>query len=132
MTLLKVLRDQRGQSIVEAAMVLPILLLILFSVFEFGRIFNAYMIITNAAREGARCAVVGTSDIDVINVININTSTLDASKRQISVSPTSSSRTRGVQVAVQIDYKVEIITPLISSMIPNPFPLRAKTVMRME
>ncbi|MGE4283682.1 MAG: TadE/TadG family type IV pilus assembly protein, partial [Clostridia bacterium] len=122
----------KGQSIVETAMVLPLLLLILFSIFEFGRIFNAYMIITNASREGARYAIVGASDIEIINVIDAGTVTLEAAQRHVSIIPSSTGRTRGVQVSVQVDYEVEIFTPLISSIISNPFPLSAKSVMRME
>jgi Flp pilus assembly protein TadG len=46
----------RGQSIVEAAMVLPVLLLLLVVVVDASRAFDAYIVLTNAAREGARFA----------------------------------------------------------------------------
>ncbi|MBZ4645089.1 MAG: TadG [Clostridia bacterium] len=132
MRMTKILRNNRGQSIVETAMVLPLILLILFSVFEFGRIFSAYLVITNVSREGARCAVVGGSDLDIVNVISTRTLSLDSTSMQITITPSHISRTRGVQAAVQIDYNVELITPLISNIAPNPFPLRAVTVMRVE
>ena len=45
---------ERGQSLVETAVVLPILLLLLAAIIDFGRAFDAYIILTNAAREGAR------------------------------------------------------------------------------
>lgn len=48
--------DERGQSLVEMALVLPLLLLLLVGIIDFGRAFNNYIIITNAAREGARYA----------------------------------------------------------------------------
>lgn len=44
---------QRGQSLVEMALVLPLLLLILLGIVDLGRVFNAYIVITNASREGA-------------------------------------------------------------------------------
>lgn len=47
-------RRERGQSLVETAVVLPILLLLLAAVVDFGRAFDAYIVLTNAAREGAR------------------------------------------------------------------------------
>ena len=47
-------RRERGQSLVETAIVLPILLLLLAAVIDFGRAFDAYIVLTNAAREGAR------------------------------------------------------------------------------
>jgi Flp pilus assembly protein TadG len=51
---------QRGQSIVEFALVLPLLLLLVFGIIEFGFfLFNKQMI-TNAAREGARAGIIAT------------------------------------------------------------------------
>jgi Flp pilus assembly protein TadG len=47
-------RRERGQSLVETAVVFPILLLLLAAVIDFGRVFDAYIVLTNAAREGAR------------------------------------------------------------------------------
>ena len=50
-------RNQRGAALVEAAMVIPILLLISAGIFEFGRAYQTWQVLTNAAREGARVAV---------------------------------------------------------------------------
>jgi Flp pilus assembly protein TadG len=47
-------RRERGQSLVEAAVLLPILLLLVAAVVDFGRAFDTYIVLTNAAREGAR------------------------------------------------------------------------------
>jgi hypothetical protein len=47
-------RRERGQSLVETAVVLPILLLLVAAIVDFGRAFDAYIVLTNAAREGAR------------------------------------------------------------------------------
>jgi len=47
-------RRERGQSLVETAIVVPILFLLLAAVVDFGRAFDAYIVLTNAAREGAR------------------------------------------------------------------------------
>ena len=47
-------RDRsRGQSVVEFALVLPILLLLLAATIDFGRLFYAYVAVENAAKEGA-------------------------------------------------------------------------------
>jgi Flp pilus assembly protein TadG len=51
-------RRQDGQALVEAALTIPILLLIAVGIFEFGRAYQTWQILTNAAREGARVAVV--------------------------------------------------------------------------
>jgi hypothetical protein len=52
------LRRDDGQSLVEAALIIPVLLLIAVGIFEFGRAYQTWQILTNAAREGARVAVV--------------------------------------------------------------------------
>src|SRR5262249_56296548 len=49
---------QRGAELVEFAVVLPILLVVIAGLWDFGRAYRTYQAITNAAREGARLAVV--------------------------------------------------------------------------
>ena len=49
-------RDEQGESLVEMALAMLLLLLLLVGVADFGRAFNNYIIITNASREGARYA----------------------------------------------------------------------------
>jgi TadE-like protein len=49
---------QRGQALVEFAFVLPIFLLLIYSIIEFGRYVYTVQILNNAAREGARYAIV--------------------------------------------------------------------------
>jgi Flp pilus assembly protein TadG len=51
-------RAQRGQSLVEFALVMIPLFVILLGIIQFGFIFNAYVTITNASREGARTGTV--------------------------------------------------------------------------
>ena len=48
------LRSERGQGLVELALVLPLLILLLAGTVDLGRAFFSYIEITNAAREGAR------------------------------------------------------------------------------
>jgi Flp pilus assembly protein TadG len=58
--------EATGQALIEAALTLPLLLILSVSVFEFGRAFQYWQILTNAAREGARIATLpGTSDTAV-------------------------------------------------------------------
>jgi Flp pilus assembly protein TadG len=60
------LRDSRGSALLETAMTLPLVLLVSISIFEFGRAYQVFQVMTNAAREGARIAVLpSTSDSDV-------------------------------------------------------------------
>jgi hypothetical protein len=52
-------RTDRGSAAVELAIVLPLLLLLLFGVIDFGRMLNTQITLTEAAREGARAAALG-------------------------------------------------------------------------
>ncbi|HET6343250.1 MAG TPA: TadE family protein [Gemmatimonadota bacterium] len=63
-------RRDSGQSLVEFAIVLPILLALLVGIFEFGVAWNRKQVLTNAAREGARLAVLpGISDPDTVDFV---------------------------------------------------------------
>ena len=48
---------ERGQSLVEFVLALPILLVIVFGIIEFATAWRTYQVITNVAREGARFGV---------------------------------------------------------------------------
>ena len=52
--LLRRRRGERGAAAVEMALILPVLLLLVGGIIDFGRAFNAQMTLTQAAREGAR------------------------------------------------------------------------------
>lgn len=54
----RTLRDEKGQTMVEFAMVAPLILVILFAVVQFGAVYNDYVTITDATRAGARKAAV--------------------------------------------------------------------------
>ena len=47
----------RGAVLIEAAIALPLLLLVVLGIIDFGLLFQRYEVVTNAAREGARVAV---------------------------------------------------------------------------
>ena len=55
---MKRLHDERGQTMVEFAIVLPVLCLLLFGAIQFGILFNNYVTLTDATRAGARKAAV--------------------------------------------------------------------------
>ncbi|MCT4566679.1 MAG: pilus assembly protein [Maledivibacter sp.] len=128
----KLLKSKKGQAMVEMAIVIPILLIILMGIFEFGRIFNTYIILTNASREGARRAALGASDTEVNEKINNAVLYLDSTNLTTLITPSKSSRKRGSEVKINIQYDVDIIAPIIDTIIPNPFHLETQTVMRVE
>jgi len=59
-------RSERGQALLETAITLPVLLFVAVGIIEFGRAYQTWQVVTNAAREGARVAVLpGTADASV-------------------------------------------------------------------
>ena len=55
----KILSGERGASAVEFAIILPILVVLVFGIIQFGIAFNKYIALTHAGREGSRLAAVG-------------------------------------------------------------------------
>jgi Flp pilus assembly protein TadG len=52
-------RSEKGAAAVEFALVMPLLLLLVFGIIEFGFVFNRYISVTHAAREGVRELALG-------------------------------------------------------------------------
>ncbi len=131
-SLFKRLRCERGQALVEMALILPVLLLLIFGIIEFGRIFNAYLIVTNAAREGARAGIVGGSDLKIYQTVEGSAATLDTLQLTVDVTPSSAYRVRGAALTVAVDYPVAIYTPVISNIVGNPYIVHGSSTMRVE
>jgi hypothetical protein len=123
--------NKKGQSIVETALILPVIILLLMGMFEFSRIFGSYLMITYAGRESARLASVGKTDAEIIQNVQEKSAILDMSNLQVVIDPSGERRT-GQQVKVSIKYKLTIYAPVLSSIIPNPFYMESNTYMRVE
>lgn len=63
-------RDERGASLVEFAIVLPLLLLAVFGMIDLGRMFLVQIMVTNGAREGVRMVALKQPAADVTTRIN--------------------------------------------------------------
>jgi hypothetical protein len=62
----RVVRSERGAELIEFALVFPLLLMVVLGIVDFGFLFQRLEVVTNAAREGARMAVLpGYTDTDV-------------------------------------------------------------------
>jgi len=119
--------QQAGQTMVEFALVIPLLLLLVFGIMEFGRAFYAYSAISNAAREGARFGVTDPTNTAGIKNQAITTATaLGLTENDVSVS--CSPCTSGNPIRVDVTYNFQSVIPLI---IPN-FTLRTAATMSIE
>ncbi|MCL6558795.1 MAG: pilus assembly protein [Firmicutes bacterium] len=127
------LSEKHGQSTVELALILPFLLLVLFAIMEFGRIFSSYLIITNAAREGARQASIGADNNAIIQTVRGAAYPLNSGSLTINIDPyNKSERITGSTARVTVNYSVDILIPLVGRLLPDPFPLTAQAAMRVE
>lgn len=103
------IRSEQGQTMTEFAIVLPILVLLVFGVIQFGIAFNNYLALTDAARAGARRAAVsrlsGNGSTAGVNATRAAAADLNLSNLQVSV---SSSWTQGSNVSVTATYPYSI------------------------
>ena len=58
-------KDDCGAEMIEFAIVIMLLLVFIFGIIEFGWIFNGYITLEAAAKEGARVAIIGASDQEI-------------------------------------------------------------------
>lgn len=140
------LRSQRGQAIIETALTLPIVLVLSISIFEFGRALQVWQLLTNAAREGARVAVLPGSTTDgvrsrVLQYMEAGglenraadqiTVTPDA-EIDMGAGPVSASR-----VTVSYPYSFMVLNPVMRLIAPGstvgtPITMTASALMRNE
>jgi Flp pilus assembly protein TadG len=119
-------KRQRGQGLVEFALVLPVLLLTLLGIVDFGRLFAVYSNLFNSSREGVRYGIV-----DPLNVVQIDQETrrtitlVDPSQVDVWVTYDSGPGTPtknfnavavGDRVVVRVVAEVTMLTPLVNSI----------------
>ena len=123
-------KKQKGAAAVEFAIILPIMLVLVFGIVQFGFILNGIITITSAAREGARLAVVNTDDELVKNRVE-DTSVgllLKVERNDIVVNREIGDG----KLSVTVDGNVDVIVPLLGIAIGDSFPLSSECIMRIE
>ena len=133
------MRDKRGAVVVEFALVLPVFLLLIFGMIEFGRAVMVQQILVNASREGARQAVLdGSTVAEVDNRVDaylsaavINGATTEYAVNGISVAdPSVAGFGEAVTVRVSVSYDDVNWIPVPAYL--GSTLLSASTVMRRE
>jgi len=107
-------RNERGSSLVEAAFVSMILILLMAGVADMGRAFYTYIAITNAAQEGARYASHFPYDAHGIRQAvktESKSSGINISNNQITITPNPNYSTPppGASIRVEVDYDLPTI-----------------------
>ncbi|MBI1885860.1 MAG: pilus assembly protein [Chloroflexi bacterium] len=102
---------ERGQGLVEFALIAPILLILMFAIVDFGMGFSAWIQVTNSAREGARLGAVRASE-SLIETRVRETVDLPDEDANLSISVENAQGDPGESVVVAVGYEYNLITPL--------------------
>ncbi|MEX0781453.1 MAG: TadE/TadG family type IV pilus assembly protein [Dehalococcoidia bacterium] len=133
-----------GQTLVEFSLILPLMLVLLFALVDFGRGFYTWLIVTNAAREGARA---GATQMDVPSIeakiydsfcSDYAGGDCGLDETLLSIAVANAQGPRGEAIEVDLSYDFEFVTPmgdilvlLGGSAIANPT-ITAHSSMRLE
>lgn len=128
---------RRAAALVEFALIAPFLVTIVLGIIEFGRVMMVEQILTNAAREGGRSAVLPGGTISnartaVENYLTNSGVTLTNSATQVTVSPDPSTATSGSSITVTISVPFSDVSWLSKPLFMGTKTLGATVVMRKE
>lgn len=133
-------REERGAAAVEFALILPIFLMLLFGIIDFGYMINRGSMINNAARDAARAASLKSTQAEVEQVATYATRSVGAVTVTVSCKrpPANTScgaydanRLSGDTAVVKIAYKHKMLTP-VGMFFPGGFDLTRQAEMRIE
>jgi Flp pilus assembly protein TadG len=130
MKLLRRLKEQKGATLIETALVLPLVVLVLVSTMEWGLLFHRYLNVQTACREGARVAALGVAEGEITQHVRDYATYLGD---EIAIQVTNAEGSRGQPVTVRVTYDFVPITPLMEGVLgQNPYPMIAEVTMRLE
>lgn len=127
-----------GQSLVEFTLILPLLLVLLFAIVDFGRAFYTWNSLSNAAREGARVAAVQGNNAQVDAAVTSAMGGLPTSSPTLQRTYNNVGGQKGQTVTITLNYQFTYVTPISpllsligGSSIANPT-LTSTSAMRLE
>jgi Flp pilus assembly protein TadG len=111
--------SQKGQSLVEVALAMPILLLILAGILDLGRAYYTFIALSDAAAEGAAYAAIHPTD-----VTQIIERAADGSRGLVVLEPEMVSvdfnaLNSGNPITVTVQYDYQVLTPIIMTFVPE-------------
>ena len=124
--------SEGGAAAVEFALVIPVLLLVLCGVFDFGNLYMNWNIVDEAARQGARLASVnpGETSAQITAALSSYASQLPGG---LTVTENPNPSTSGSNVTVTVTSSVTIMTPIIRAFFPsNPVSVTGQCTMLVE
>ena len=127
------LKTQRGQSIVELAITLPVILILILGMINLGVLINAQIILTQAAWEGARAGVTldpveSNGDGAIIGAVRASLGGIsNPDSVAVEIEPSISQRDRGESLTVSLAYPLRLTIPF-----PVNVELTAQATSRIE
>jgi Flp pilus assembly protein TadG len=113
------IRSEEGQTAVEFALVAPLLIVLLLGILQIGITFNHYLTITDAARAGARRAIVarvaGLTPADVETSVRAAATGLDRDSLKVKVDDPTWKAGSNVTVTVTYPYAIDILGVVVAS-----------------
>ncbi|AFH62389.1 TadE/TadG family type IV pilus assembly protein [Paenibacillus caseinilyticus] len=125
------LREEHGQSLTELALMLPLLLLLVCGVVDFGRVLYAYLHLNLAAQETVRLGGLGRSDAEITAFARSYVHLGGAESLVVTIAPLQAQRRSGEYIKVTLSYPVGYITPLVGGLLPAPV-VAADSTIRVE
>lgn len=120
---------ERGQAVIETALVLPVIFAMILGVFSLGSLFSTQLIVTNASREGARMGALGRPESRVRDTVKAYLVQAGLKETpQIAITTVKSAD--GDAMNVNVTYPVKLLFPIPG--VSNPVMLNAVSVMRIE
>ena len=116
-----------GQASVEAALVLPVVVLALLLVLQTGLLIRDQVLVTHTAREGARVAAVEADEDAAVEAAR-SAAGLDPDRLSVEVGTPLAS---GERVRVEIRYRAPIVVPVLSALLDDVV-LTATVTVRVE
>jgi Flp pilus assembly protein TadG len=113
------IRSEEGQTAVEFALVAPLLIVMLLGILQIGITFNHYLTVTDAARAGARRAIVarvqGLTPADVEASVRAAATGLDSTQLKVKVDDPTWKAGSNVTVTVTYPYSIDILGVVVAS-----------------
>jgi Flp pilus assembly protein TadG len=134
---MKRLKNEKGQAMVEFAVILPILLILIMGIIDFGWLFYNQLALNNSCREGARFAVVNTGKQNRAELIEnrVNSVTPPQLLEDLEITLTWSNLVQPLQgdITVKLDTQIVVLTPVLGIFSENQKrSLTAEVTMKVE
>ncbi len=113
------MKSNKGQALVEFVIILPVALILLFCVIDFGRVISLKSDLENIASDSVTFYQDGRTEEDIKRLINMSDVTVDIKEE-------------GEYTTIKVSKKIKPVTPGLSYMVKNVFDVNISRVIKNE